>query len=101
MAVALKLIRLGKKNSPAYRIVAVDRRSKRNGKYLEVVGFYNPTTEPLFIEVDQVKFDYWLEKGAIVSEGVAKLMKAGKLTKKTKIEVEKKKTVLGKDKTQS
>lgn len=82
MAVTLRLLRLGKKNNPVYRIVAVDRRSKRNGKYIEIVGSYNPTMEPFSMELNQTKFDYWSQKGAIISEGLRKLLKNRKKTVK-------------------
>ena len=64
MAVAIKLIRIGKKGYPSYRIVAIDKREKRNGPYLEKIGFYNPVASPPVLTINKQKFDYWLSKGA-------------------------------------
>lgn len=75
MAVTLKLYKLGKKGKPAYRIVAVEKRSKRNGRYIEAIGFYNPLTDPFTLNLDKERFDHWLEKGALISEGLRKLLK--------------------------
>ena len=74
MAVTIRLMRFGKKGFPNYRIVAVDSRKKRNGAYLDRVGFYNPLTKPASIEIDEKKVTYWLEKGASISEGMRKLL---------------------------
>lgn len=75
MAVTLRLLRLGKRGNPSYRIVAIDKRKKRNGTYVEIVGHYNPIANPPVFTLDQKKVDAWLGKGATVSEGLAKLMK--------------------------
>ncbi len=82
MAVTLRLLRLGKKGNPSYRIVAMDKRKKRNGTYVEIVGFYNPVANPSVFTLDQKKVDYWLDKGALISEGLRKLMKHKKTVKK-------------------
>jgi small subunit ribosomal protein S16 len=82
MAVALKLYRLGKRKNPIYRIVAIDKRAKRNGEYIEVIGTYNPMVEPAKIELNEEKLNYWLEKGAQVADGVRKLLKKTKKVKK-------------------
>ncbi|MGB9883689.1 MAG: 30S ribosomal protein S16 [Microgenomates group bacterium] len=79
MAVALRLYRIGKKGKPSYRIVAVNKRYKANGKYLDEIGFYNPLTEPMTLNINKDKFDYWLSKGAVISEGLAKLLKNRKI----------------------
>ena len=73
MSAAIKLVRVGKRGKPSYRIVVMDRRKKRNGEYLEQVGFYNPLTEPATLNVDEKKLEYWLERGAVLSEGLQKL----------------------------
>jgi small subunit ribosomal protein S16 len=75
MAITLRLLRLGKKNTPAYRIVAIDKRKKRNGTYVDVVGFYNPLSNPPALDLDQKKVEGWMNKGALVSEGLRKLLK--------------------------
>lgn len=75
MAITLRLLRLGKRGNPSYRIVAIDKRKKRNGTYVEIVGHYNPIANPPVFTLDQKKVDYWLGKGALISEGLEKLMK--------------------------
>ena len=64
MSVKIRLQRHGKKGKPYYWIVAADSRSKRDGKYLEKLGFYNPNTNPATIEIDMEKSIEWLKKGA-------------------------------------
>lgn len=74
MAVKLRLMRMGKKKQPHYRIVAADSRAKRDGRFLEIVGRYNPRTDPSTIEVDNDKALKWLREGAQPTEAVAKLL---------------------------
>ena len=74
MAVRLRLTRVGKKKQPSYRIVAADARSPRDGKYLEIVGTYDPRREPSAITVDNEKAIEWLKKVAQPSERVQKLL---------------------------
>ena len=85
MAVKLRLTRVGSKKNPVYRIVAADSRSPRDGKFLEIVGRYNPQTDPSSIELDEERVRDWLSKGAQPSESVSRLLKAqgvgGKPTK--------------------
>ena len=76
MAVKLRLTRVGSKKNPVYRIVAADSRSPRDGKFLEIVGRYNPQTDPSTIELDEERVRDWLSKGARPSETVARLLKA-------------------------
>ena len=76
MAVRLRLMRMGKKKQPTYRIVAADARSPRDGRFIEIVGRYNPQTNPSTIELDADKVKSWLAKGAQPSDPVAKLIKA-------------------------
>ena len=78
MAVALKLYRTGKKNSPSYRVVAVNKRYKSNGKYIEEIGFYDPKTNPATLQIDKDRFEYWVNVGAEISEGLTKLLKKKK-----------------------
>ena len=75
MAVKLRLTRVGSKKNPIYRVVAADSRSPRDGKFLEIVGRYNPQTEPSLIEFDETKVKAWLGKGALPTEAVARLLK--------------------------
>ena len=64
MAVKLRLTRVGSKKNPIYRVVAADSRSPRDGKFIEIVGRYNPQSEPSLIELDEEKVRGWLQKGA-------------------------------------
>jgi small subunit ribosomal protein S16 len=75
VAVKLRLTRVGSKKNPIYRVVAADSRAPRDGKFLEIVGRYNPQTEPSTIELDEAKIKDWLEKGAQPTEPVARLLK--------------------------
>ena len=75
MAVAIKLIRFGKKGRPNYRIVAIDKREKRNAPYLEKIGYYDPLAKPPKLSIDKARFDFWISKGAELSEGIIKLKK--------------------------
>ena len=76
MAVKLRLTRVGSKKNPVYRIVAADSRSPRDGKFLEIVGRYNPQTDASTIELDEDKVRDWLGKGAQPSNAVSRLLKA-------------------------
>jgi small subunit ribosomal protein S16 len=76
LAVKLRLTRVGSKKNPVYRVVAADSRSPRDGKFLEIVGRYNPQTDPSTIELDEEKVRSWLSKGAQPTESVARLLKA-------------------------
>ncbi len=76
MAVKLRLTRVGSKKNPVYRIVAADSRSPRDGKFIEIVGRYNPQTDPSTIELDEERIKDWLSKGAQPSATVSKLLKA-------------------------
>ena len=76
MAVKLRLTRVGSKKNPVYRIVAADSRSPRDGKFIEIVGRYNPQTDPSTIEFDEAKVKDWLSKGAQQSSTVQRLLKA-------------------------
>jgi len=77
MAVTLRLYRTGKKGYATYKIVAVNRRYKSNGKYIESVGTYNPHVKEGDVKIKKERLDYWLTRGAIVSEGLRKLLKKG------------------------
>jgi small subunit ribosomal protein S16 len=81
MAVKLRLARVGSKKNPIYRIVAADERSPRDGKFLEIVGRYNPQTHPSTIDLDNDKVKAWLGKGAQPTEAVAKLIKISGIEK--------------------
>lgn len=74
MAVRMRLIRMGKKKQPSYRVVVVDGRSPRDGRYIEQIGRYDPRQEPSLIEIDNEKAMKWLARGARPSERVEKLL---------------------------
>ena len=74
MAVRLRLMRMGKKKQPTYRVVAADARSPRDGRSIEIVGTYNPRTEPSELRIDSAKAVHWLREGAQPSERVKKLL---------------------------
>ena len=76
--VKIRLMRLGAKHKPFYRLVVADSRSPRSGRYIEVIGYYNPTTHPSTIKVDEAKATAWLRKGARPSNTARVLLqKAG------------------------
>lgn len=74
MAVKLRLTRVGKTKQPQYRIVAADSRSPRDGRFIEILGHYNPRTEPSTLSVDNDKAVKWLSEGAQPTERVLKLL---------------------------
>jgi small subunit ribosomal protein S16 len=65
---------MGKKKQPTYRVVAADARSPRDGRFIEIVGTYNPRSEPSEIKIDNAKAVHWLREGAQPSERVKKLL---------------------------
>jgi len=73
LAVKLRLTRKGKKKQPFYRIVATDSRTRRDGKYIDRIGYYNPLANPSEIVIDEEKAFYWLKNGAIPSDTVKSL----------------------------
>jgi len=75
VAVKLRLMRMGKKKQPTYRVVAADSRKARNGRIIEAVGFYDPLRDPSVIEIDNEKAVGWLRNGAQPTERVEKLLK--------------------------
>ena len=76
MAVRMRLTRVGSKKNPIYRVVVADSRSPRDGRFIDIIGRYNPQTDPSTIELDEEKVKDWLGKGAQPSDAVAKLIKA-------------------------
>ena len=76
MAARIRLTRVGSKKNPVYRVVVADSRSPRDGKFIEIVGRYNPQTDPSTIEFDEAKVKDWLGKGAQPSAAVGRLLKA-------------------------
>ncbi len=82
MAVKLRLKRMGAKQRPFYRIVAADSRFPRDGRFLEVVGTYNPITTPAEVKVDEEKALHWLQNGAIPTETVKNILSKEGIMKK-------------------
>jgi small subunit ribosomal protein S16 len=74
MAVKIRLMRMGAKKAPFYRVVVADSRSPRDGRFLENIGIYHPNNEPSKIEIDTDRAAAWLAKGAQPTETVAKLL---------------------------
>jgi small subunit ribosomal protein S16 len=74
MAVKLRLMRMGKKKQPVYRIVAADSRSPRDGRFIEILGTYEPRSEPSRVVVDNDKAIRWLRDGAKPTDTVARLL---------------------------
>jgi small subunit ribosomal protein S16 len=74
MAVKMRLMRMGKKKSPSYRVVVVDGRAPRDGRYIEQIGRYDPQQDPSVVEIDNEKAASWLSKGAQPTDAVEKLL---------------------------
>lgn len=75
MAVRIRLTRLGRKKKPFYRIIVADSENKRDGKFLDVVGTYDPLQNPAAISIDNAKLQEWLGKGALPTTTVKSLIK--------------------------
>jgi small subunit ribosomal protein S16 len=74
MAVKIRLMRMGMKKAPQYRVVVADSRSPRDGRFIENIGVYHPREEPSRVEIDAEKAASWLAKGAQPTEAVARLL---------------------------
>jgi len=74
MAVKLRLKRMGAKKAPFYRVVVADSRSPRDGRFIESIGYYDPTTDPATIKIEVEKADQWIKKGAQPTGIVKKLL---------------------------
>ena len=75
MAVRIRLTRVGATKRPSYRVVAIDSRRPRDGRALEILGFYDPLTDPATVNIDADRLKAWISKGASPSETVVKLMR--------------------------
>lgn len=82
MAVKLRLKRIGAKKAPFYRIVAADSRSPRDGRFIEIVGYYDPTKQPAQVKVDEEKVMKWLNDGAQPSDTVRNILSKEGIIKK-------------------
>lgn len=72
--VKIRLKLKGRKNAPSYRIVVIDSKKKRDGKYIEDLGYFNPTNTPTLLHIEKDRYNYWVSTGAQVSEAVKKLL---------------------------
>lgn len=79
MSITIRLTRIGKKNSPAYRVVVSNTKDKRNGKSLDILGHFNPVDTKSKFEIDKEKYTAWVGKGALVTDAVKQLLE-GKYT---------------------
>ena len=77
MSVTIRLAKFGKRNAPSYRVVVSNTRNKRNGKYLDILGFYNPSDPSSKFTYDKKRYEDWIKKGALITTAVEKLV-AGK-----------------------
>lgn len=75
MAVKIRMTRMGAKKKPFYRLVVADSRSPRDGKFIDIIGFYNPIAEPVQIKIDEEKASKWLGTGAQPTDTVKALFK--------------------------
>jgi small subunit ribosomal protein S16 len=76
LATKIRLARVGSKKNPVYRVVVADSRSPRDGRFIEIIGRYNPQTDPSTIELDEAKVKDWMSKGAQPTDSVRRLLKA-------------------------
>lgn len=74
MAVSIRLRRMGSSKRPSYRVVVTDSRSPRDGRFIEIIGHYNPLTEPPTVKIDRAKAQGWIAKGAQPSNTVKHLL---------------------------
>jgi small subunit ribosomal protein S16 len=80
MAARIRLARVGSKKNPIYRVVVADSRSPRDGRFIEIVGRYNPQTDPSTIDLDEDKIRDWMSKGAQPSNSVRRLLEAANVS---------------------
>ncbi len=73
--IKIRLSRVGTKNQPKYRIVAINEQNKCNGKFLEIIGSYNPTVKPADVKLNKERLEYWISVGAQATPAVEKLTK--------------------------
>jgi small subunit ribosomal protein S16 len=85
MAVKMRLMRMGKKRSAHYRVVVIDGRAPRDGRYIDLIGRYDPSQQPSLIEIDSDKAVDWLRKGAQPTDPVRKLLEVSGAMSKFKV----------------
>jgi small subunit ribosomal protein S16 len=89
LAVRIRLTRVGATKRPAYRVIAIDQRRSRDGRALEILGYYDPLTEPATVQLETEKINAWIGKGAQPSETVVKLMRQAEKATAVPTEAEK------------
>jgi small subunit ribosomal protein S16 len=89
LAVRIRLTRVGATKRPAYRVIAIDKRRSRDGRALEILGYYDPLTEPATVNLDRARIDAWIGKGAQPSETDAKLRRQAEKAAQAPAEAEK------------
>lgn len=77
--VRIRLRRVGLKGQPSYRIIAADKESARDGRFLEILGFYNPRTEPATITIKEDRVYHWMKNGALPTESVERVFRSAGL----------------------
>lgn len=82
MAIKIKLARMGMKKQPTYRVVIQEERAKRDGKFIEIVGLYDPRQNPPLVQFKTERVNYWLKVGATPTDSVGRLLKMGGITDK-------------------
>lgn len=82
MATKIRLLRMGRKKRPFYRIVVADSRERRDGNFIEILGYYNPVTEPAEVKIDEEKALKWLKTGAIPTDTAKNLLSKEGIIKK-------------------
>ena len=81
MSVKIRLTRMGTKKKPFYRLVAANTEAPRDGKFLDILGYYDPKTDPAVVKIHEEKVNYWLEKGALMTESARSILKKQGITK--------------------
>ena len=71
----IRLSRRGKKGDPHYRVVVAEKKNARDGRFVEIVGYYNPAQKPVLLHLDLIRIDHWVEQGAQPSNTVRSLIK--------------------------
>ena len=99
MAVKIRLMRVGKKKQPTYRVVVADARSPRDGRFIEIIGRYEPRAEPSVVSIESDRALHWLKNGAQPTEQAAKLLQVAGVWDAFKSEVGKEAAVKPKAKT--
>ncbi|OGC48255.1 30S ribosomal protein S16 [candidate division WWE3 bacterium RBG_16_37_10] len=74
MSVSIRLAKFGKKNAPTYKVVVANTKDKRNGRFIDVLGFYNPHQKTSSFSIDKEKYEEWQKKGAMTTQAVEKLV---------------------------